>query len=72
MDLFDLGLDLLPKKVARLVLLCLLLLSGGSVMTWYVQEKATSLQEVVQRVVSDMIEDLAPPPFATVEPPKAV
>lgn len=71
-DWFDLGMDALPKKAARLLLVGLLLVSGGRFMTWYVEEKAASIQEVMQGVLDQMIEDLTPHEPATMTPPKPV
>lgn len=71
-DWFDLGMDALPKKVTRLLLVGLILVSGGRVMTWYVQEKSASVQEVIEGVFGKMIEDLVPSKPVTMGPPNAV
>ena len=69
-DVVDALFDGLPKKLARLLLVGLLVFSGGKFMTWYIVEKAASVNEIMQGVLDQMIEDPTPRPPVTVSPPK--
>ena len=67
-DWFDFGMGVIPRKVARLVVLALVLFSGGGFVTWYAQEKAASVQEMMQDYIDGLVANLSPP---TVEQPPA-
>lgn len=71
-DLFDLGLDLLPGKLVRILLASGMVLTGGGLVTWYVEQKAVSLQEAMHDVLERVTEDLMPRRSVTVDPPTAV
>lgn len=58
-DWFDFGMGELPRKVAKLVLVVLLLLPGGGFVTWYLHEKTAGMQEMVQDVMQDYLNGIA-------------
>ena len=59
----------LPRKVARLLLLTLVLFSGGGFVTWYAQEKAAGVQEMMQDCLDGVVASL---PTPTVMPPQPI
>ena len=60
-DWFDFGMGELPRSVAKLVLVVLLLLSGGDFVTWYMHEKTAGMQEMVQDYLDGIALRLSPP-----------
>lgn len=73
-DVFDAGMEVLPRKVRRLLLVALLLLPGGAFVNWYVQEKTAGYQEMITELLDDVFEHLLPPhpDTSTPEGPEAV
>ncbi len=60
-DGFDVGLGLLRKRTAQLVVVALVLLTGGRFVDWYVNEKVASAQEMMQDFVGTLMTNLATP-----------
>jgi hypothetical protein len=73
-DVFDFGMEVLPRAVRRLPLIALLLLPGGAFVNWYIQEKTAGYQEIVTELLNDVLERLLPPDpdTWTLEGPEAV
>lgn len=69
-DWFDFGMGVVPRKAARLVVLALVLFSGGGFITWYAQEKAESVQEMMQDYIDGLVAKLSP--STVVQHPAAV
>lgn len=69
-DGVDLGLLVLPRWLAQLIVWAAILLSGGGVITWYAQEKAASVQEMMQDYIDGLAARLTPP--TVVQHPAAV
>ena len=62
MDWFDVGLDVLPRRVRQLLLIGLLLLPGGAFVNWYVQEKTAGYTALVTEMMDGLFDTLLPPP----------
>ena len=73
-DFFDASMEVLPRKLRRILLIALLLLPGGAFVNWYVQEKTAGYQEMVTDLLNDVFEQLIPPDpdTSTPEGPEAV
>lgn len=59
-DAFDAGMEMLPRRMRRLLLVVLLLLPGGAFVNWYIQEKTSGYQEMVTELLNDVFERLLP------------
>lgn len=59
-DFFDAAMEVLPRKVRRLLLIGLLLLPGGAFVNWYVGERAAGYEELVNQLLNDVVEQLQP------------
>ncbi|MCR6706505.1 MAG: hypothetical protein NVV66_18080 [Cellulomonas sp.] len=73
-EVFDIGIEVMPRKARRLMLVALLLLPGGAFINWYVQEKAAVYEEVLDELLNDVVQRLLPPRSDTLilEGPAAV
>jgi hypothetical protein len=61
-DGFDIGLLVVPRWVARLIVVGLFLASGGGFALWYAQQKAEGVQEVVETFTDSLFGNLSTPP----------
>ena len=73
-DFFDGSMEVLPRKVRRILLIALLLLPGGAFVNWYVEEKTAGYEELLNQLLNDVVEQLLPPGQVTSIPegPEAV
>jgi hypothetical protein len=60
-DWFDAGLEIVPRRVRRSVLVAPLLLPGGVFIDRYIQEKVAGCEELVTDLFDEVFDDLLPP-----------
>ncbi len=60
-DMFDVGMKVLPRRARRLVLVVLLLLPGGAFVNWYVEEKTAGYEELLDDLLYDLVQHISPP-----------
>lgn len=66
--MFDIGVEVMPQKARRLVLVALPLLPGGAFVNWYVQEKAAGYEQLLNELLDDVVQQLLPPRSDTAVP----